>query len=627
MCGIAGIYHPRGLSGNRAVIGRMSAALAHRGPDADGVHLDRCAHLAARRLAIIAPEAGPQPVYSPDGSVCIVYNGEVYNYCSLRRELAEAGYPFQTGTDTEVVLAAFCTWGEQCLDHLKGMFAFCIRDTKKNSLFLARDRFGIKPLYITGLADGTLLFASEVKALLQHPGVPARLYPRAIDTMLTCGFNLAPHTFFDNVKQVLPGHCLSISGDRVRQREYWDIDLAAPVLRSPQEEISRELHARLEATVRESLVADVPVASYLSGGIDSSTVTGIYAGLSATPVKTISITFDEAGYDESAWARQVSEHFRTDHVEFRCAIEPESIRNLIYHLENPLVSLLNLPLYLLSRQTRALGLRVVLTGDGADETLAGYDYFKLLKAMDFIERSGSRFRKNILRRIDPGLHTPEDAHARYVLAANARARFPIPHQALPCQFQSFAMKDNLYSPDFSARLRETPAPDPFFFDPQRCAHRTLIDQALYLETKTRLLNLTLPLSDKMSMANSVEARPLFLDHELVDFFFRIPHHFKMQGLDEKHILKKSIAGLLPPGICRRRKQPLQPPGAWFIRAAGDLLRDLLCREKIIRAGYFNPAFVAALLAEHDSGNTRVDYSGVLVVVFFVQLWHDIFLGY
>lgn len=627
MCGIAGIYHPRGLSGDRTVIGRMSAALVHRGPDADGVHVDRYAHLAARRLAIIAPEAGPQPVYSPDGARCIVYNGEIYNYRQLRRDLAGRGYPFRTETDTEVVLAAYCTWGAQCLDRLKGMFAFCIRDTKKNTLFLARDRFGIKPLYITSLADETLLFASEVKALLQHPGVRARLYPRAIDNLLTCGFNLAPHTFFENVKQVLPGHCLSITGDRVQQREYWDIDLAAPPLTAPEEEISRELRARMEATVQESLVADVPVASYLSGGIDSSAVTGIYARLSDTPVKTISITFDEAGYDESAFARQVAEHFRTDHVAFRCAIDPESIRHLIRHLENPLVSLLNLPLYLLSRRTRDLGLRVVLTGDGADETLAGYDYFKLLKAMDFIDRSKSRFRKNILRRIDPGLHTPDDAQARYVLAANARDRFPLRHPAVPFQFQSFAMKDNLYSPAFTALLQETPADDPFYFDPQRCAHRPLLDQALYFETKTRLLNLTLPLSDKMSMANSVEARPLFLDHELVDFFFRIPHHYKMQGLDEKHILKKSMAGLLPPEICGRRKQPLQPPGAWFIRAAGDLLRDLLGREKITRAGYFNPTFVEALLAEHDSGNTRVDYSGVLVVIFFVQLWHDIFLGF
>jgi asparagine synthase (glutamine-hydrolysing) len=376
--------------------------------------------------------------------------------------------------------------------------------------------------------------------------------------------------------------------------------------------------------VKASLVADVPVAAYLSGGIDSSAVAGAYARLSAEKVSTITITFDNAEYDESAYSKKASAFFGTQNIEFKCAISPGDIHSLIYYLENPLVSLLNLPLFLLSKKTRELGIKVVLSGDGADEILGGYDYFKLVKAMPFIEQTGSRFRKNILRRIYPRLAAVDDAELQYIALYNAAGRFPVAHPAVPYRFQEFQQKEELYSTDFANLLNTTPLDDPFFFNPEAIAHRPLIDQALYMETKMRLLNLTLPLSDKMSMANSVEVRPLFLDHELVNLAFSIPHHYKLQGLSEKYILKKSMQGLLPPEICRRKKQPLTPPGRWFVAAAGDMLRDLLSPAKIKAAGYFNPRFVATLLAEHNN-NPLKDLSGVLVVLFFIQLWHEIFL--
>lgn len=624
MCGIAGIYNKDGINPDRVIIEKMSRSIAHRGPDEEGYHLDDTVQLASRRLSIIDLQTGSQPIYSEDKTRCIIFNGEIYNYQALRQQLIARGFTFRTRSDTEVILQAYAAWGEECLTRLSGMFALCIWDSRRRELFLARDRFGIKPLYITQLPEGTVLFASEIKALLQHPTVKKRLYPNAIDNLLTYGFNLAPHTFFEGIQQVLPGHWIKINEQGFSTGQYWDIDMDSPLLDASGSELARLFRERFQQSVKESLVADVPVAAYLSGGIDSSAVAGVYSRLAEEKVSTITITFDSAEYDESAYSKKVSSFFGTKNIEFKCAIGPEEIHSLIYYLENPLVSLLNLPLFLLSKKTRELGIKVVLSGDGADEVLGGYDYFKLVKAMPFIEQTGSHFRKNILRRIYPHLASADKAELQYISLYNAAARFPLAHPAMPYRFQEFQQKEELYSADFANLLNNTPLDNPFFFNPEAIAHRPLIDQALYMEAKMRLLNLTLPLSDKMSMANSVEVRPLFLDHELVDFTFRIPHHYKLQGMSEKYILKKSMQGLLPPEICKRKKQPLTPPGRWFVAAAGDMLRELLSPEKIKAAGYFNPAFVASLLADYRN-NPLKDVSGVLVVLFFIQLWHEIFL--
>ncbi len=625
MCGIAGIYNRNRINQDRSIIEKMSSAISHRGPDEEGFHFDSHAHIASRRLSIIDVGAGPQPVYNRDKTLCIAFNGEIYNYRSLRKELSSLGYCFQTKTDTEVVLAAYSLWGEHFLSRLNGMFAICLWDSSKKELFLARDRFGIKPLYMFELSDGTLLFASEIKALLQHPEITKKIHPRAIHNLLTYGFNIAPHTFFKEIKQVLPGHFVKAAPEGFLIKEYWDIDLESPIIDAGEEELACMLRQKLEHSVKSSLMSDVPVAAYLSGGIDSSAVTGIYSNLSDEKIKTITITFDDAGYDESGYSKKVSNLFNTENLEFKCAIEPDDIQNLIYHLENPLASLLNLPLFLLSRSARESGVKVVLTGDGADEVLGGYDYFKLLKAMSFIDRTEGSCRKNILRKIYPNLHSVQEAEAQFVYLNNIRSKFPVSHPAIPYQFSEFQLKEQLYSEDFINLLQDTPQDNPFFFNTEKFSHRPLVDQALYMDIKLRLLNLTLPLSDKMSMANSVEVRPLFLDHDFVNFTFRIPHHYKIQGLSEKQILKKSMADLLPGEICRRRKQPLQPPGKWFIDNAGEMLRYYLSDEKTGDAGYFNPCFVNYILAEYDA-DSKIDFSGVIIVVFFIQLWHDIFLN-
>lgn len=623
MCGIAGIYNFEGVSAPPEIIRSMAARLSHRGPDDRGFHVTRQVHLAATRLSIIDLHTGSQPIVSPDGRYCIVLNGEIYNFRSLRGELEALGHVFSTRSDTEVVLHAYRQWGERCLDRLSGMFAFCVWDARSRGLFLARDRFGIKPLYYACLPNGTVLFASEIKALLEYPDLPGLPRPQAVENLLTFGFNVAPHTFFEGILQLLPGHFMRVGRRGPALHQYWDVDLDAPLLEDGVDAIAEQFRSHFERAVREGVVADVPVATYLSGGIDSTAVTGMYARVSDQRIRTVTITFDQADYDEREFSRGASRVFGTEYLEFPCSIEPHQIAQLVYALENPIVSLLNMPLFLLSRKVRDSGLKVVLTGDGSDEILGGYDYFKVLKAMHFMGNGESRLRNTILKRLYPQQTTPYQLDSMYCLLKIAGERFPVNHPAIPYRYQAFQLKDRLYSAEYKDWMRVSGPDNPFFFDVQKIAHRSLMDQALYLELKMRLLNLTLPLADKMSMANSVEARPLFLDHNLVNFLFRVPSHWKMLGLNEKFILKRSMRGIVPDEIRHRRKQPFQPPARWFIDAAGDLLRECLSERELKDAGYFSPSFVSHMLEAHDE-KSRVDYSGLLVTVFFVQLWHRVF---
>ncbi len=619
MCGIAGIYNPEGLFIDKHIIGRMSWSIRHRGPDAEGYHFDSHAHMASRRLSIIDLNQGAQPIYSRDKKHVIVYNGEIYNYREVKKKLLKKGFHFTTDTDTEVILAAFLAWGEDSLSFLRGMFAFCIWNYETRELFLARDRLGIKPLYYALQKDGTFIFASEVKALLLYPGIKRELYPKAINNLLTFGFNTAPFTFFNGIKQVLPGHFLNVSKKGLVETEYWDIDLDSHEIKDPPEEIAIRLREEISRSVKSRLIADVPIAAYLSGGIDSSIITGMYSGF-ANKIKTISINFDHAGYDESEYSREVSRAFKTEHVEFKCEIEDDRINDLVYYMEDPLLTLLNLPLFLLSEKASQNGFKVVLSGDGADEIFGGYDYFRLLKVMRFIRNDESAFRKNLLRRIFPKLKNFISTEIQYLFLKGYSDMYP----ALPYKYMEFPFKYEMYSGEYLSMLSKLDFDSPFFFDLEKISRRSFIDQALYIEIKMRLLNLTLPLADKMSMANSVELRTPFLDHDLVNFAFRIPDKYKIRGLNEKYILKKSMQGFLPERICKRKKQPLQPPGRWFINAHYDLIRDYLSDAAVRSKGYFNPDFIQNALCKYNN-EMKIDYSGVVIVAFFIHLWDEIFL--
>jgi asparagine synthase (glutamine-hydrolysing) len=620
MCGIAGFFNPDGISLQSGVLASMARALAHRGPDHQGLFQDGCCALAYRRLSVIDLAGGNQPVvHGPSGAV-LVFNGEIYNYQPLRAELASLGHVFHTHSDSEVLLAAYLQWGGKCLRRLVGMFAFAVWNPRARTLFLARDRMGKKPLFYTLRPDGTLIFASEIKAILHYPGVPHGMNPLAMDRLLDYGFNLAPDTFLQGINQLPPAHTLVADGNGQRSAPYWDIPMDRPVANISEEEAAEGLRHHLVEAVRDRLVADVPVASYLSGGIDSSSVTGLYAHLSNAPVHTLSIAFEDAGYDERHFARLVSSSFGTSHHEFLCAITEDEIEKLVWHLESPLVTLLNLPLYLLSKQIRDMGFKVVLSGDGADEILGGYDYFKLLKLMDFIGRNESVGRANLLRRVFPGIASPQQAWMQYA----ALKGYPAAHPALPYRFQAFQLKGQLMSDAFVSRLlpvigerdAELPAIP---------GDRPLMDQAMYLESKMRLPNLTLALADTMSMANSVELRSPFMDHRLVEYVFSLPSHLKMRGLNEKYLLKKSFRTFLPPAISQRRKQPLAPPSKWFVRMFRDMIGDVLSASTVREKGYFRPEFTDHMLREFDA-DSHMDYSGVIIVALFVHLFDDLFVS-
>jgi asparagine synthase (glutamine-hydrolysing) len=620
MCGIAGFFNPGGITPDGSVLASMAQALAHRGPDHQGLYQDSLCALASRRLSIIDLPGGNQPlIHGPSGMV-LVFNGEIYNYQPLRAELASLGHVFRTRSDSEVLLAAFAQWGEKCLRRLHGMFAFAIWNPGSRALFLARDRMGKKPLFFTIRPDKTLIFASEIKSILCFPDIPRQMNVLAMDRLLDYGFNLAPETFLTGIHQLMPATFLHLDARGRREASYWDIPMDRPADGLDADEAAEGLRHHLVEAVRSRLVADVPVASYLSGGIDSSSVTGLYAHLSNTPVHTLSITFEDAGYDERHFARMVATSFGTTHHEFLCSIKEEEIEKLVWHLETPLVTLLNLPLYLLSRQIRDMGFKVVLSGDGADEILGGYDYFKLMKLMSFIGRQENMGRANLLRRVFPGLASPQQAWMHYLMLKS----YPVIHPALPYRFQAFQLKGQLLSDSFVERLlprlgeRENDLP-------AIPGCRDVMDQALYLESRMRLPNLTLALADTMSMANSVELRSPFMDHRLVEYVFSLPSRFKMRGLNEKHLLKKSFQSFLPRAICQRRKQPLAPPSKWFVRMFRTMIGDILSAQTVREKGYFRPEFTDHMLAEFDQ-DSPMDYSGVIVVALFVHLYDDLFLA-
>lgn len=623
MCGIVGIYHPEGGLPERDVLKKMVARLVHRGPDETGYFWGDGLALGVVRLAILDVEGGSQPVVDESEDMAVVHNGEIYNFRALRDELLRLGHRFATRSDTEVLLRGYQEWGTACVDRFRGMFASAVWDGRKGELWLLRDRMGIKPLYYAQIPGGAFLFASEIKALLSHPGIARRLYPPALNNLFTYGFNTAPHTFFDGIMQVLPGTWKGVSPAGIVTHKYWDIRLDRPTLSLSEEDVISALRNLIEEAVRYSLVSDVPVGSYLSGGLDSTTVTGMYARLSGGGITSLSILLDGADYEESLYSREASDFFHTRNIEFPCTVTPEEAPALVHHMEEPMATLLALPLFQLSRAAHEAGFKVVLSGDGSDEIFGGYDYFKILKVMDFIDRGRGDCRKTLLGRIFPQIGNP--IQARLYHAMLAQTAQGVAHPGLPYRYYGLFPRAGLFSKDYEDRLSNDPGPPLYFLPVPGMAERLILDQALYMETKMRLLNLTLPLADKMGMAHSVELRPPFLDHDLVDFVFQIPPRLKMKGLNEKYILKESMKGLVPASICERKKQPLQPPGPEFLRKLLPFVLEMLSPRAIARKGYFSPPYVQGILREYLEGG-RIDQAGLLITVFFVQLWDEVFFG-
>jgi asparagine synthase (glutamine-hydrolysing) len=572
----------------------MCGLLVHRGPDSGGLYLGPGVGLGMRRLSIIDLETGSQPVRNEDGAVWVVFNGEIYNYRDLRDALARRGHAFRTAGDTETIAHAYEDDGPRCVERLRGMFGLAVWDARRRHLLLARDRVGIKPLYWTEVG-GRLLFASELKALLQIPDVDRRLDWGAVDHLFT--FLATPRTdsIVHGVHKLEPGHRLVAGPGRpTRVERYWDVRFEPDTRRSEADAIDR-LRELLEESVRLHLASDVPLGAFLSGGLDSSSVVATMARLTSRPVKTFSIGFTERGYSELAHARVVAERFGTDHHEL--VLEPDVMAiadDLAWHLDEPFGDSSAIPTYMVSRLA-AGHVKVVLSGDGGDELFAGYDRYRV----------EARERRHALPRPLRGLL----AGLARAMPDGMRGRSLLRHHSLPDDLR-YLDAATLFGPDARRRLfRPAALEQVALADPNRdwlaClagAPGGWLARLQYLDLVSYLPLDILTKVDRMSMAHSIEARVPLLDHVLIEFAATLPPDLRLRGDTAKYALKRAMAGVLPAALMDRPKQGFAVPlGAWFRGRLDGFVRDLLLGETARRRGILDPVYVERLLARHARG--------------------------
>ncbi len=595
MCGIAGIVRAGGRPVSPDELRAMCAAIVHRGPDDEGFYVDADAGLGMRRLSIIDLETGRQPVRNEDGSVWVVLNGEIYNYRELRRDLENRGHAFYTGTDTETIVHLYEEYGTDCVDKLRGMFAFALWDARRKTLFLARDRLGIKPLYYVEV-DGRFAFASELKALLRLPEVERRLNWRAVNHLMASLSTPGSESIVAGVRKLEPGHTLTLSpGGGPRRRRYWDVRFEPEHGRS-EKYFTERLRELLDESVRLHLVSDVPLGAFLSGGIDSSSVVAAMARLNGRPVKTFSVGFHEQDHDETRYARCVARRFGTDHREL--ILEPDItglVEDLAWHLDEPFGDPSAIPTYMVSKLA-AEEVTVVLSGDGGDELFAGYDKYVVESKERRYQRVAAPLRI-LLRYVAAAM--PEGATGR-----NFLRHFSLAGGERYLDALTFFRPDEqrkLFQPWIMEQIRHD--------DVWRTAVAVLAKAKGHWLSAIQYFDLQgyLPLDiltkvDRMSMAHSIETRVPLLDHKLVEFAAGIPPELKLRHGTTKYIFKQAMRGILPDEVIDRPKQGFAVPlGRWFRGQLGDFLRDHLLSERCRRRGIFDTAYVERLIALHGAG--------------------------
>jgi asparagine synthase (glutamine-hydrolysing) len=611
MCGISGMLKNDGGHADCDQLSKMIATLHHRGPDASGIHVSGAVGLAHARLSIIDLQSGAQPMSTPDGLLWITFNGEIFNYIELREELLSKRHSFMTRSDTEVILNAYREYGEDCVKHFNGQWAFAIWDMAKQKMFLSRDRSGVRPLFYTQTSD-RFLFASEIKALLVCPDVPREIDPRGMDQIFTFWATLPPRTAFKNIFQLPPGNSLTLQDNRLQVRQYWSVSYGQDKhsCHGNERELAEELLHLLEDATRIRLRSDVPVGAYLSGGIDSTLTTALVRKIASNRLRSFSITFEDAEFDESSYQQEASSFLGTQHSNVCCsradiaAVFPDVIR----HTEQPIVRTAPVPMFLLSQLVRESGFKVVLTGEGADELLGGYDIFKEAKIRRFWTRNlESKWRPLLLKRLYPYLQdfqrqsaaslkhffrvTPED------LASPLFSHLP--------RWELTARLKLLFSSDFRAEIGKYDAigelEEALPYDFGSWLH---FAQAEYLEAKYFLAGYLLSSQgDRMAMAHSVEGRYPFLDYRVVEFAAKVPSNLKLKVLNEKYLLKRACRGLVPDSILRRRKQPYRAPDGrcFFDPTAPAYVNELLSPCAIKKNGVFDAQAVSALVSKFRAG--------------------------
>ena len=618
MCGIAGFTWP-----DHDLIARMTAALSHRGPDDAGSYVDQEISLGHRRLSIIdlTPD-GRQPICNEDGTVWLVFNGEIYNFKELRRTLEAAGHVFRSRSDSEVIVHAYEEYGRGCVEKLRGMFAFAIWDEKQEKLFLARDRVGIKPLYYAR-SDRGLIFASEIKAILCCEHLPRRTNLQALYYFLGYEFVPEPETMFEGVMKLQPGSWLTFCHGRIETGAYWDLEIkTVGRTRARHEHV---LRAAMKDAVSTHLVSDVPIGVLLSGGLDSSAVVALMSRGGAGRIRTYSLGYADASYSELEYARVVSNAFNTEHQELIIdPVSPEIIEEVVWHLDEPMSDLSTVPFYLLCQEVRRQ-VKVCLSGEGGDETLVGYDRFRASKANRYysvlpswvrrkliaplILRLADRPQKkgavNLLKRFVEGGLLPDDGeHMRWQFFSNAE------------------LEQRLLLPQFRGGIQRDP------FAPVRChldgrRFRTALDREVYLETRFAMVSNPLFKVDRMSMAHGLEVRVPLLDHSFVEACATIPGSLKLSGFTTKGILRTAMRGILPEVILNRGKQGYSFPIKNWLRAElRDFFMDTIASSSLIRE-LFDFGYIRRLVAEHQT--YRANHSHVLWSLLNVALWHGMFI--
>lgn len=611
MCGIAGIFN---LAGEKAppdeAIRRMLSAIKHRGPDEFGMYSDPRAALGHARLSIIDLSGGHQPMCNEDSTVWITFNGEIFNYVELRRDLIARGHKFRTQSDTEVIIHLYEDHGHACLDYLNGQFAFAIWDKKKKEMFLARDRMGIRPLFYA-TAGGRFYFASEIKAIFATGAVERKLDPAALDEIFTFWCTVPPRTAFAGVSELAPAHYLVVKDGIVAERTYWALSFPQEPERISFEDSVEELRRLLIDSTRLRLRSDVPVGAYLSGGLDSSVTTALIRNFTNAPLQTFSIAFEDADYDESSFQKEMAKALGTEHNEIRCTYDDisRSFPDVIWHTEKPILRTAPTPLLLLSGLVRESGFKVVMTGEGADEILGGYDIFKETKIRQFWARyPDSQIRPLLLKRLYPYLPAFQGQSRAYREAFfNSGLSDPSnPFFSHLPRWQTTSKNKLFFSDELKSSLTgSTPEQRLMAAMPHGFESWQQMARAQYIETSNLLPGYILSSQgDRMAMANSIEGRYPFLDYRVVEFASKLPPHYKIRGLNEKRILKEAMKKYLPESIVKRTKQPyLAPDGKSFFNNGkpADYVEELLSESCLGEYGYFNPRPVRLLFNKFLKG--------------------------
>lgn len=636
MCGVAGVLNFNGLPADSDLMATMLAMIRHRGPDGAGLHVDGPVGLAHTRLSVIDMAGGHQPMRHPKRDLWITFNGEIFNYLELRDELMAKGHRFRTHSDTEVILHLYAEEGDACVERLNGDWAFAIWDQERRRLFLCRDRLGVRPLFYA--QDQTaFVFASEIKAILCHPSVKRNLDLLALDEIFTFWFTLPPRTAFEGVHELPPGHSLVVEKGRTTVRPYWQLPygLTSTASRWSEAEAGERLGELLSEATKLRLRADVPVGAYLSGGLDSTVTAALAKTFVGAGLKTFSITFDDAEFDERLFQEEAVRRLKTDHQTLHCTSKEigRIFPDVIWHTEKPILRTAPAPLFLLSRFVRESGYKVVVTGEGADEVLGGYDIFKESKVRRFWARNpASRWRPWLLKRLYPylpGLQNQPEAYQKAFFQMEAKD-LANPFFSHLLRWKMTTMLKYFFSKELKNAVQN--------HDPLALLERTLpaayptwdaFCQAQYLETAYLLPGYILSSQgDRVAMGHAVEGRFPFLDHRVVEFAGALPPRLKMKVLNEKYLLKLCMQHVVPKSILNRPKQPYRAPEgkSFFGSQKLDYVDDLLSHERIRRNGLFDPEAVAKLVRKfRETRAIGIKDNMALVAILSTQLLVDQFI--